>query len=369
MGGRTKAIAIIIILIIIGMTVTSIVLPTFMISGYDGPVASVEKIDHTYDQEYTGTGMAEYVNPTEAAVYPTVTDLADIFVSTGLRIEIMALPNILTSEVIDTIEQSISVETGTGTNDLGERYTDYEITNKTWEVKRVECSMEVTVRTYSGGLADVYGDVVFWIQLEDNTNSIFSTADESIAFFVNVYTRDAIEKTGAMDVVPSAGGYDFDLTSIESTPVPQWVIDSGYTTKSNLFRTVQFPLKVLSGAPYLGVVPFVDLGRRYESSATWDIGIDVTLIGEWKQVKTTRVWKSGVDEPESLDWLVPYIVILVGLICTVVAGRFVGSNIPVLLLMIAVIWAVVVVILFTMGFFDEYFVAASVAPLLNGAGI
>lgn len=366
MSGRTKAIGIIVILIIVGLTATSLVLPTFMISGYDGPVASVVDIDHTYRDFYIETDTVEYINPTEAAVYPAISDLVDVFIATGLRAEIMAAPNILTSEVIDTIEQSVSVATGTGTNELGEEYTDYEMTNKTWEVTRVSCNMQVTVRTYSGGLADVYGDVVFWIQLEDNAFSMFSTAEESICFFVNVYTRDAIVKTGTMDVVPSAGGYDFDLTSIESTPVPQWVVDSGYTTNANLFRTVQFPLKVLSGAPYLGVVPFVDLGTRYESSATWDIGIDVILIGEWEQVKTTRVWKSGVDEPDDLSWLIPYIVILVGLICTVVAGKFVGGNIPVLLLTIAVIWAVVVVILYSTGFFDEYFVTASVAPLLEG---
>lgn len=364
MSGRTKAIGIILLLIIIGMTVAGVMLPVFMISGYDGPVARIVDIDHTYRDFYIGTDTVEYINPNEAAVYPAISDLVDAFVATGLRAEIMALPNILTTEVIDTIEESVKVETDRGTNELGEEWIDYEVTNKTWEVSRIECNMEVTIRTYSGGLADVYGDVVFWIQLDDNENSIFTTADESIVFFVNVYTRDEIEKTGTMDVVPSAGGYDFDLTSIESTPVPQWVIDSGYTTKSNLFRTVQFPLKVLSGAPYLSFI------TRYESSATWDIGIDVILIGEWEQVKTTRVWKAGVDEPDLMDlaWLVPYIVILVGLICTIAAGKFV-HNIPVLLLTIAVIWAVVAGILFTTGFFDEYFVAASVAPLLNGAGI
>jgi len=340
MSGKIKLVGIF-VLVIIGLSFIGGMLPTFMISGYDGPVAQIVDIDHTYDEEYTGTGSTSYVNPTEAAVYPTVTDLADLFVSTGLRMEIMALPNILTTEVIDTIDQSVTKVTDTGTID-GEGYTDYLTTNKTWEVKRVTCNMQVTVRTYSGGLADVWGDVVFWIQLDNNANSMFTTAAESIVFFVNVYTRDAVEKTGTMDVVPSAGGYDFDLTSMASTPVPQWVIDSGYTTNANLFRTVQFPLKVLSGAPYLQVV------TRFESSATWDIGIDLILIGEWEQVKTTRVWDAGVDEPEDwFDAIIAFLLliawVIVGFAATIVIFRFV-PGMKMKLIAVGVVWAVLIAI-------------------------
>lgn len=315
----------------------------FAISGYDGPVARIVDIDHTYDDYYLEETIIEEVNPTDAYLYLRLADIGDIAVPCGLRAEIMALPNILTTEVIDTIKQSVTKETR-GTED-GKDYTDYEVTNKTWEVKRVTCNMQVTIRTYQGGLADIYGDVKFWIQLDDNENSIFTNADEHIVFFVNVYTREAVEKTGNMDVVPSAGGFDFDLTSIESTPVPQWVIDSGYTTKSNLFRTVQFPLRILSATPYLGIVPFVDLGRRYESSATWDIGIDVILIGEWEQVKTTRVWDAGIDIPPPLEDLIAFLLlmawVIVGFVATIVIFRYV-PGMKMKLIAVGVVWAVLI---------------------------
>ncbi len=301
----------IIVVLIAGLAVLGIVatfvLPVFLpmaIIGYDGPVASIVGIDHTYDDVGLEGTIVEQVYPTDAYLYPDLPDIGDLIVPTGLRAEIMAALNIIDTVALEPIIRSDSEEVDTGTVD-GVDYVDYEITNTTWEVSRIECQMSVTVYTYNGGLKDIHGDVIFWIQIENNPFSIFSTADESFAFFVNTYTRDKAVITGDMNVVPTSSGFDFDSVSVvmDSTRVPQWIIDSGYTTNAELFTTIKFPLKILSAKPYLGLVPFVDLGVRYESTATWDIGVDVILIGVWEQVKTTRVWESGAITPGGLfDW-------------------------------------------------------------------
>lgn len=303
-------------------------LPFFAISGYDGPVAQIVDIDHTYDEEFIGSGLGEYINPTEAAVYPMTTDLLDIITPCGLRMEIMGIPNVLSSEIIDEITEII-LDPEAGTN-----------TTKIWEVQKVKCSMSATITTYGGGLADIWGDVEFWIQVNDNSlNSMFSTADENFAYIPNIYTRTQAVTEGHMNVVPTAGSYDFDRTSVDEEETPQWIIDGGYSSNVGKYRTVKFPLKVLSAVPLFGGIP----PMRTESYTTFDIGIDILLFGYWEQTKDYREW----EWPELPDFwgdllagLIFFGWYIVGFVGSIVVIRFIRDPRGIAILL-GILWFIV----------------------------
>ena len=291
-----------------------------MIHGYDGPVATISSIDDRYAEDPLLT--RRFISGPAAYVYPIAPDIVDIGTMCGVRIEIMAAPNVITTDYIDTITEVVVDD---------EAQTNY---TKNWDVQRVTCSMSATVQTYEGGVAKC-GETTFWIRLEKNAYSIFSNADESYAFFVNVYTRDTAQVTGEMEVVPTAGGWDFELTPVDTEPVPQWLTESGYTGNVNNFDVVEFPITVLNAQPTV----FAELIRTGEASATFDIGIDVTLVGYWEEVKTYRDWEW--PEPEDQTWLIVVIILaIVGVAGTVlIVVRLGGRFHPVLLfIFVAACW-------------------------------
>jgi len=305
-----RPIIILIVAVFILLIIAPIALPfifggQFAITGYDGPVARIIDIDHTFDEGF-GEAYVEYIGATDAVVYPTgITDFLDVLIPCGLRAEIMAAPNVLSYEVIDEVTENI-IDKEAETN-----------TTKIWEVQKVKCSMSVVIETYGGGLADIYGDVIFWIQINDNSDSIFSTADEKFAYIVNVYTRDKVFEEGSMTVVPTAAGFDFELTAVETVPPPQWIIDGGYTSSLEQFKVIKFPIKILNAVPILapGLPPV-----RYESYVQFDIGIDIFLFGYWEQTKDYREfeWPELPDFwGDLLETIVPFLWYFFGIVVTV----------------------------------------------------
>ena len=141
------------------------------------------------------------------------------------------------------------------------------------------------------------GKCTLWIQVEENPFSVFSNADESIAYTINVYTLDKVTIYNDIEVKPSAAAYDFPLTQVgEPSPIPQWVTESGFTDNVQYFEKVKFAVEVLRGHATW-------VGDRVESTAEWEIGIDMLLLGEWKQVHPYREFEGGFEIPfwDALD--------------------------------------------------------------------
>ena len=305
----------------------------FAITGYDGPVGGFTGEIEWPDKDIVDPSLIiEEVNPTFAMIYPNVADIFDVFIPCGLRAELQAVPNVITQEVIDTVYKSVVDETA-GTN-----------TTTTVEIVKAKCNFGVTISTYSGGLDEIE-DVTFWIELQDNADSIFSSAEDRYAYFVEFYTRSLAVGQGYMTVVPSAQGANFVPVSIEKEDVPQWLLDAGYTTSASQFVHVKIPLRVLSAVPFLsGLV-------REESYVTWDIGFDVILTGMWEHVADLKDW----DWPEIPDfwgllldaigqflWYIAGIVLSIVVIAKVRDPRFIA-------VLLGIIWLLV---LWQVGVFD-----------------
>ena len=295
---------------------------SLVIHGYDGPVATIVDIDAPDYGEGANENYRELVTDTHAHVYLDGLDPIGIFAPCGLRMEIQAAPNVISSEIIDTLTRNV-IDTVAKTN-----------TTTTVEVQRVRCDMQVHVTTYEGGLASCYGATV-WIQVEENAYSIFSNADNNIAWIAHIYTRDAATEIGSMEFIPTSAGYTFPLTTVSKHTVPQWLRDSGYSASGELFEVVKFPIEILSGVPYLGWI------TRHESSISFDIGFDVILVGEWKEVHPYL--EGGWPDPTELDptWLIITILLsIVGVAGSVlIVVRLGGRFHPVLLfIFVALTW-------------------------------
>jgi len=317
--GKGKLILVVVILALVLMGGIGLLTLTTgpLIHGYDGPVAAITEVEHDYP---SGIYPAVVVTPTHAEVYPQTAEITDLFVASGLRCEIMGAPNVGTSEVIDEVVKSV-IDKEAKTN-----------TTTTVQVQKVKCQMSVTAATYRGGLASVFG-TTFWIQVEENAYSIFSNADNNIAYIVNIFNAEVPQERGNMEYVGMAKGYNFPITSVSKHPVPQWLIDAGYQPAGELFEVVKFPIEIMSGCPYFELI------TRVESDITFTIGIDVILIGEWVQIKDWIDWE--LPEPEDQIWLIVVILLaVVGVAGTVlIVVRLGGKFHPVLLfIFVAVCW-------------------------------
>jgi len=164
--------------------------------------------------------------------------------------------------------------------------------------------MGVSVRTDGTGLATVK-DVKFWIKLTENSYSVFQDADESAACILEVRTYDdAYESDSSLvDVKPMSTGYSFPLTTIATSPVPEWMVDSGYTGNLNNFKSVKFAVEVVEMTP-----SSFFLNLRNEVQAEWFIEIDVLLFGYWEVVSPyVEFGGGGSDAPDLLAQLLAFL--------------------------------------------------------------
>ena len=276
--GRGKIIIVVLVLfMILGVFVGVMKLmnPTpLVITAYDGPVASMSRIEDTYPD--SGGVMVRSVGVADALIYPDVPDIFDYGTPSGLKCEINADPNVIEFEEIDTITR-LDVDVDAKTN-----------TSENVAVQIVKGTMGIKVSTFSGGLADAY-PTTFWIKLEENDFSVFQGVDDSYAAFLEVYTTDAPLIYGDIDVVPSAGGVNIPMTPLgEQPPTPEWITRL-YGGVENL-RIVEFPIKVMRGHGAFG------LPLRTEAYVDFRIGFDVILFGYWEQVHDYREWDAGIPD-------------------------------------------------------------------------
>ena len=309
-------------LVILGL-VTFLFLPLLReplaITGYDGPVATFNDVESsTIPQVDIDSGMwIKTVTPTRISIYPVSWDIGDVLTPCGLRAEIQSVPNVLSQEVIDTVSKSVIDEVAE-TN-----------TTTTVEIVKAKCNMGIAIATYEGGLATIR-DVTFWIELQDNADSIFSSADDRFAYFVDIYLRDTAEEQGSMTVHPSAEGAGFDTDPITEEEVPQWLIDAGYQTSGSKMTHIRFPLEVLTAVPILipGIPPV-----REESNTEWDIGFDVILTAKWVHVADYKdfnfpdlpdFWGTLLDAIAQFVWYIAGISVSIVVIAKVKDPRYIA---------------------------------------------
>ena len=314
-------IASVIILSIVVMTALPF-LGLLAIHSYDSPVATIESVETGVSDSTLWTvekGLSS------ALIYPDTSDLWDAFSSCGLKFTIQSAPVVYgEAEKIDEIVEYV-VDDSAKTN-----------MTKTWEVHEIELRMGVTIETYQGGL-QASPSAIFWIELENNDASIFSTADEQYAYFVQVYTNQPADIVGVITSYGEESGWSFDRTAIGTDPVPQFVLDAGYTPAAEDCAHVKFPVELLSAAPTTIVAT-----SRAESRITLHISIMVILFGMWERVVPYVEWVPPVI-PDLLGdlvaFLIPLIYLIIGFASTIVIFMKV-PDVKIKIIAVVLVWAV-----------------------------
>lgn len=300
---KTKAVIVILLIISVGLFVSLFPYKgrnPITIMGYDGPVAEIVDMEDGYGDihYFQGIGFPTMRSVTTAAasVYPSTPDLIDLMVPSGLKMELQAAPNVISYEALDDIEIK------------EEDTAKEETTTHTIKQQIAKCDMSLTVTTYQGGLADA-PTTTFWIQISENAYSVFTDSADGIAYILMAYTLEIPTKIGDIDTTPSAKGFVFPLTSVETEESPAWVRDY-YTESIDEFRVVKFPLTVGRGHATVGI-------PRAESSMTFLIGIDILLLGYWKVVHAYLEWEWPDFWGNLFDALIWAFWLIVGVIATV----------------------------------------------------
>lgn len=258
-----------------------------IISGYDGVTAQISGM--SYDESKTPAGVSEANDGTSAQIDPIqywpLGSLAPID-PTGVMLEVDGMIDVHNTIPLDTIPQTI--DNGDGTDTI-----------KKWVVQEVNCSMGATVSTYGIGLDLNAISLVFTVTLEENGFSVFTDANQTYACILEVYTRSATQVSSVlMDVVPKSGGYNFPMTSLDSSPLPDWFLDSGYNVGNlNRLSKVSFDIKVNKAQP-----SSFAYGWRTDNTAIFDIGVSVFLVGYWERT-VNHGWEPPDVPPGMFDWL------------------------------------------------------------------
>lgn len=253
--------------------------------GYDGIVASMHSVEHHY-----GDGLVREDN---GLYYMGIDPYATVYgveipMETGIRCSITA-PQAKGSLEFDPVEwwEKVMID-GVSYNQSTRR-----------EAHRYNFQMTARIETYGNGF-DTISDVTFWIAVENNDFSIFTSGDEVAVAIINVYTVDVpvvAQKGVDIDFEPKAGGADFAIYSSDGekmTSVPDWLQESYVLENFEKFSDIRFPIHVLSATPGN------DWGARVDCQVEFTIGLDVEVVGEWKQL---RPWRDVVQpEPDKTIW-------------------------------------------------------------------
>jgi hypothetical protein len=284
-----------------------------IISGYDGLVAEITDIDSPY------TSPPMTINQTYATIDPPW--LGGLSPDPcGLKMEMDGSVDVHgVGEVLKDFNQVIN-------------HTDGSKTIIRRLVQIMNCSMGVTVTTIHYGMSEI-NNVVFTIVLTENDFSFFTDANETYAYILEVYTRSPADLYGYITVIPEVAKYPFPLTTIERSTVPSWLSDIGYNADNLARRSkVSFEIQVSSAHP----IGISDTWGWTASTATFDIGIDVFLAGNWEKY----VAKGWEPQPDPAPWWQGIVDFFVGIGAAVGAAL---SGLGDLLVPVVIIVVVVVV--------------------------
>ena len=236
----------------------------FIVSGYGGIASKVHSVEHQYSPRYVDVVIGEQV----ATIHPN--SFGPIG-ATGLRLE-LGTPMYTGDDVWYTetiIEKDV--------------YEDGDELEREWAVHIAYFDLSFTVRTDKGAGALAITDVTFWIELQENQFDVFTAPDAVEAFILQVTTIEPIatNDVGLVDVTPGSSGFSFDLTPMDSEPIPDWMSDSGYQGLLSELKHVRFSVHVNSMAPQL-------LGP---TQATWTCEVNALVFGYWEKYSPYYGWE------------------------------------------------------------------------------
>lgn len=306
--GKGRLLLVGLVLVMVGLVFIRPVLigPAVLIPhGYDGIVSSVHSIDHDYQlyREY------DYLYWRGIDPYNVIMGL-ETPVQSGIRIQISS-PQYVESRDLDLRNKSQLV-----TQDLL-RVTTQKLSLFTFE-------MSATLQTYGEGWLPIE-NVVFWIELKNNDNSVFTDPDDVAVAIINVVTIEAetAQEAGGIEVDPEGVGFDCPYETIDGHDA---TVSFDESTKEliNLenfkkAQDVRFPLVVQYAEP----TPFSPIDwRRVEAQFNWKFQIDVVVVGEWRELRPYHTVVPPPPDKTIWDLLAEALGIPVFLLCVIMLFVF-----------------------------------------------
>lgn len=257
----------------------------FVVSGYGGLSSKLVGADYGFDPDKTSPWVEYEIADTYAVVKPVGLGYTAGIGATTLRCEI-GQPQFRTTE-------------RTYFNEIEETLDNGDNLKRTWEVRIAYFDMGVTVRTAGGGDWAI-SDVTFTIEVSENDFNVFQDADEVKAYILEVVTKEPpeISDVTLVEVVPSAGGYSFDMDPVGVDPIPSWMSDSGYQDVLSTLETIRFSVNVVRASPYR--IPVL---VRAEQQATWYLEIRSLVFGFWEVLSPYDDWVPGEVWEGFFPWL------------------------------------------------------------------
>lgn len=304
-------------------------LAPYAMSGYGGISAKINNVEHNYPKT---DAVSIVIQPTIATVTPTT--LGPIGAS-GLRLE-LGQPQYTGDDLWyeNTFEQT----------------TDEGLLIREWNVRIAYFDLSWTITTDGGGILAI-NDVSFWIELKENEFDVFTAADEVEAYILEVVTTTQTEVNDAVNVKvsPTAEGFNFDLVSLRSEQIPDWMSDAGYQGVLSEFKEVKFMCSVESMQP----TQIVHL--RFENGATWRTQVRVLVFGFWELFSPYDDWKfKFVGWLDFLDDLFQGLEIIIGLAVGILLSVILLKFIPDKRLAIALLLVLWVVVFIGFGFMELF---------------
>ena len=311
-GGVVVVVAVILIIL------TGWMISPFIVTGYGGISSRINDVEMPSEAGLT-------IDKGETIATLTPSDLGTALM-TGVRFE-LGQPQYTSDDIrySNTIEQE--TDEGTWIRD--------------WKVHIAYFDLSFTVTTSGGGWLQV-GPVSFWIELQENQFDVFTGADEVEAYILEVVTKNPVEVNDATNVKvsPGAGGFSFDLVTIDSDPIPNWMSDAGYQGVLSELKHVKFQVTVES------IQPTQVLHMRLDNGATWTCEVRALVFGFWEVLSPYDAWEYTFYG--WFDWLnnlfaglSMIIGLAIGIIATVIILKFVPDK-RIAAIILAMVWAFVI---------------------------
>jgi len=340
-SSRDNKVVVIAVLALVAVLISVAYLPVLqggILTGYGGMTAEIVGANDGLD--LYGWDTEAFVDVSTGSV--AVVDVCQTqgwFDPTGVRMEITSRLTPISGATIDlgTIQKPwIDPDTG------------LEDGHETVQARILPMTMGVTVRTMGFGVHEARG-IVFTIEIKENDFNFFESADETVAYIIDVYLINPPVTTNVvlMQVSPTVGGASVDGERVGTNPIPDWVDESLGTGKIDYHipdnaNAVQVWFTVDYAQPALSW-PF---NTRTEQEASWQVGVDVLVFGYWSVTNDPPAW-TPFDFPAMWDafladlsaflgvtgWLVFGIIIvlvlvIVFMIVRVLKGGRVGRTSP-----------------------------------------
>ena len=305
---NTKALGIIVLVVAAGLGVAFVapvvnhsLISADIMSGYSGLEARMLGVDIPIDYKtVTYSAISNKiildVNLASAASWIEAND------PTGLTVSISQPQQYQVGTPVQTATVNSRFENETG------NYT----VSKYFKSTIITMQMSIEFQTSGWGL-EFIRSLTYWIQLQQNPNTVFQKANSSFAAILDVVTHDIpTTNGGTWTISPDASGFDLPLTSLSTVPVPEWVSQMNYTDTISNLAIVKFPVSVVKAAPSSTFG-----GWRVDGDLLLKLDIDVLLLGEWIQVRPWHATELPPPPPNPFAAVGAALMVLFGLVVTI----------------------------------------------------